>query len=282
MHLETSSNLFGVTVNPYNTTLTSGGSSGGEGALIGLRGSCLGIGTDIGGSIRSPAANNGLYGLRPTTYRLPTAGLDATMLYEEQIVPVIGPLSRSLEGIKMFMKAIIDTKPWLISPIDVPIPWRGDENFLEQDGKTKLKVGVIWDDGIVRPQPPVTRALREVVEKLKTLSGVEVVEWKPWKHDLAWEIIVSQFLSIPSALAKSCLCHSLVGSTSLLTVHKGKPILLRRRERRNGSNGGLRRASATIDGLHPQRQSVCEAPEHQRSLVMDGEERQVQGCIRKE
>lgn len=48
-----------VTVNPFNTTLTSGGSSGGEGALVGFRGSCLGIGTDIGGSIRSPAANNG-------------------------------------------------------------------------------------------------------------------------------------------------------------------------------------------------------------------------------
>jgi amidase len=48
-----------VTTNPYNTTLTSGGSSGGEGALVGFKGSCLGIGTDIGGSIRSPAANCG-------------------------------------------------------------------------------------------------------------------------------------------------------------------------------------------------------------------------------
>ncbi len=48
MHLETSSNLYGVTVNPFNRNLTSGGSSGGEGALVGLRGSCLGIGTDIG------------------------------------------------------------------------------------------------------------------------------------------------------------------------------------------------------------------------------------------
>lgn len=78
MHLETSSNLYGETVCPYNRNLTSGGSSGGEGALIGLRGSCLGIGTDIGGSIRSPSANNGLYGLRPTSYRLPFSGCAAT------------------------------------------------------------------------------------------------------------------------------------------------------------------------------------------------------------
>lgn len=80
MHLECSSNLYGATVNPYNTKLTSGGSSGGEGALLGLRGSCLGIGSDIGGSIRSPSANNGLFGLRPTTYRLPAIGWMATMV----------------------------------------------------------------------------------------------------------------------------------------------------------------------------------------------------------
>jgi amidase len=46
--LETTSNLYGTTTNPYNTDLTSGGSSGGEGALIAMRGSLLGIGTDIG------------------------------------------------------------------------------------------------------------------------------------------------------------------------------------------------------------------------------------------
>lgn len=48
MALETDSNLFGRTLNPYNKGLTSGGSSGGEAALIAMRGSCLGIGTDIG------------------------------------------------------------------------------------------------------------------------------------------------------------------------------------------------------------------------------------------
>lgn len=42
-------NVFGRTLNPWNTTLGPGGSSGGEGALIALRGSPLGVGTDIGG-----------------------------------------------------------------------------------------------------------------------------------------------------------------------------------------------------------------------------------------
>ena len=76
MHLETSSNLYGTTVNPYNRTLTAGGSSGGESALLALRGSCLGIGTDIGGSVRSPAANCGIYSLRCTTHRIPSGGIE--------------------------------------------------------------------------------------------------------------------------------------------------------------------------------------------------------------
>ena len=111
MHLETSNNLYGVTVNPFNGQLTSGGSSGGEGALVALRGSCLGLGTDIGGSIRSPAANCGVYGLRPSSYRIPWDGMSATMAGNEQIVPVLGPLSTSLDGLKLFMKTIIDAEP---------------------------------------------------------------------------------------------------------------------------------------------------------------------------
>jgi amidase len=49
MQLETQSNLFGITMNPYNTDLSSGGSSGGEAALVRMRGSVLGVGSDIGG-----------------------------------------------------------------------------------------------------------------------------------------------------------------------------------------------------------------------------------------
>lgn len=194
MHLETSSNFYGATLNPFNRALTSGGSSGGEGALIGLRGSCLGIGTDIGGSIRSPAANNGVYGLRPTSYRLPVEGFSATMLGQEQIVPVVGPLSTSLEGVKLFMKTLIDAKPWIKEPSLIPIPWRTEAQLpVLPNGGKKLKIGVLYDDGVVRPHPPVLRALKEVVEKLGGVEGVDVVEWQPYKHDDAWTIISSLY-----------------------------------------------------------------------------------------
>lgn len=194
MHLETSNNLYGETVNPYNRTLTAGGSSGGEGALLGMRGSCLGVGSDIGGSIRSPAANNGVYGLRPTSARLPLAGSKATMMGEEHILPVVGPLSTSLEGCKLLMKAVIDQEPWLREPGLVPLPWRMG-NGSGFGAAKRLKVGVMWSDGVVKPHPPITRAMKEVVDKLKTVPDIEVVDWKPYKHDVAWQIIASLYFA---------------------------------------------------------------------------------------
>lgn len=61
---ETVSNIYGSTLNSCNRKLSCGGSSGGEGALVGARASLLGLGTDIGGSIRLPSGFQGLYGLR--------------------------------------------------------------------------------------------------------------------------------------------------------------------------------------------------------------------------
>ncbi|KAI1299531.1 amidase signature domain-containing protein [Xylaria venustula] len=194
MQLETVCNLYGTTTNPHNTTLTSGGSSGGEGALVGIRGSVLGIGTDVGGSIRSPAGNNGVFGFKPTALRLPVSGWSVTMLGSDHIIPTIGPLSTSLAGILLFVRTILQARPWLREPSLVPIPWK-DEGQLDEEEKEakeqgrKLRVGVIWEDGVVKPHPPVVAALSNVVEKLRQSADVEVVEWKPWKHDLAWEII---------------------------------------------------------------------------------------------
>lgn len=54
MSLECESKLWGQTSNPWNTSLSSGGSSGGEGALLGMRGSSLGVGTDVGGELLYP------------------------------------------------------------------------------------------------------------------------------------------------------------------------------------------------------------------------------------
>ncbi|KAI8957524.1 amidase [Daldinia sp. FL1419] len=190
MQIETDNNLYGITVNPYNTTLSAGGSSGGEGALIALRGSILGIGTDIGGSIRVPAASNGLFGFKPTTQRLPTAGSVHAMPNAESILGTPGPISTSLEGLHLFTKSILDQKPWVQQSDLVGFDWRDPaQYYLDR----KFRVGVLYGDGVVRPHPPVLKALDEFVGKLQKSPNVEVVEWKPWKHDLAWSIIAKLY-----------------------------------------------------------------------------------------
>lgn len=84
-------------------------------------------------------------------------------------------MAKTLEEIVLYSKTIIDQQPWLHDPKCLPIPWRAVEP------KRKLKLAVMWNDGLVTPTPPVARALRETVEKLKA-AGHELVDWKPTNH----------------------------------------------------------------------------------------------------
>ncbi|KAF2093996.1 amidase [Rhizodiscina lignyota] len=175
MIAESVNNVFGRTLNPRNRKLTSGGSSGGESALLAFGGSVLGVGTDIGGSLRIPAACTGIYTLRPSFGRFPTLKCRAGLAGQEAVNSVNGPMSQHFSAVKLYSKTVVDSEPWLQDPKCIPIPWR------EVPRKEKLKIGVIWDDGIVKPLPPVTRALKETVEKLKS-AGHEVVEWDTRLH----------------------------------------------------------------------------------------------------
>ena len=221
MHLETQSNLYGVTSNPYNSHLSSGGSSGGEGALVGMRGSCLGVGSDIGGrrlsmfnfefgsltklgSIRNPAANCGVYGFKPTAFRVPTDGWCSIAAGADAIPGVIGPLSTSLGGINLFMSTIIASKPWLSEPALIPMPW----NYQTYSKAKPLKIGVMWHDEVVTPHPPIARALHELVAKLSKLPNIEVVDWKPYLHSEAWAIISSLYFTDGGEETKATLATS--------------------------------------------------------------------------
>lgn len=172
MIAESVNNTFGRTVNPRNRQLTSGGSSGGEASLIALGGSCLGVGTDIGGSVRIPAACTGIFTLRPSFGRFPTLKCRSGMAGQEAVQSVNGPMARTLEDLVLEARTVVGARPWLHDPRMLPLPWR------EADVPEGLKIAVMWHDGMVVPTPPVTRALKETVEKLKT-AGHEITEWDP-------------------------------------------------------------------------------------------------------
>ncbi|RDL36882.1 uncharacterized protein BP5553_06234 [Venustampulla echinocandica] len=160
MAIETTSNLYGRTLNPFNIDLSCGGSSGGEGSLNGCHGAPIGIATDIGGSIRAPASFNGLYGVRPTSRRFSYLGNTLGFTGQTAILSSIGPVGRSLRDIELILKVWNAFEPWLYDPAvmakkwdPVPIP-------------KKATIGVMYWDEVVMPHPPVQRALKLVVERL--------------------------------------------------------------------------------------------------------------------
>ncbi|GAA5867560.1 hypothetical protein JCM1840_002551 [Sporobolomyces johnsonii] len=183
---ESINHIFGRVLNPCNTSLTAGGSSGGEAALLALRGSPLGIGTDLGGSVRKPAAFCGLYSLRPTSRRLPYHGASNTFEGAEALEGVVGPMANSLESLRVLMEAVVGGKPWEWDAKCVEREW--DEERARGAGGGKKCFAVMWSDGLVRPQPPIERGMRETVEKLRA-AGHEVVEWKPLDHAGAQDIV---------------------------------------------------------------------------------------------
>jgi len=81
---------------------------------------------------------------------------------------------------------MIDANPWLHDPKCLPIPWR------EVSPAAKLKLGVMFHDGVVLPTPPVARALREAVAKLKA-AGHEVVNWEPIGHSKGHDLLLRMF-----------------------------------------------------------------------------------------
>ncbi|KIX05434.1 uncharacterized protein Z518_06306 [Rhinocladiella mackenziei CBS 650.93] len=176
MAIETDSNLFGRTLNPHNPELSSGGSTGGEGALIAMGGSVMGIGTDIGGSIRVPSAFCGIHGIKPSVGRLPHGGLSGLHDGMQNIIGAVGPMARSIEDLELFCSVALANQPWDHEPSLIGIPWKTDVEM-----PTRLKIGVIWNDGVVQPHPPVSRALKEVVTALQN-EGYTTVDWNVDLH----------------------------------------------------------------------------------------------------
>ncbi|GAA6063241.1 hypothetical protein JCM10212_000343 [Sporobolomyces blumeae] len=190
---ETINNLYGRTVMPRNRNLSSGGSSGGEGALVGFKGSPIGVGSDIGGSIRIPSAFNGVYGLRPSYNRIPYGGATNSMEGFEAIPSVLGPISTTIDGLKTFFRAVVDAEPWRYDPFALHVPWRqGMYDLEEHNGGKALCFGLMSSDGVVKPTPPVLRGL-EMVKAALEAQGHTVIDYCPPNADVGGEIINALF-----------------------------------------------------------------------------------------
>ncbi|OMP84979.1 Acetamidase [Diplodia seriata] len=173
MTADSENNVFGRTLNPRRLTLTAGGSSGGEGALIAMRGSLLGVATDVAGSIRIPALCNGVYGFKPTANRLPFGGNAAPgrLGSPSPIVPLAGPLATSLRDCELLVRSVVGAEPWLMDDGALNVPWRQTQpSSSSTNGNTTasrpLRFGLITEDPTRPLHPPVLRALRTAAAKL--------------------------------------------------------------------------------------------------------------------
>lgn len=184
---ESDNHVYGRTCNPWDPTRSPGGSSGGEAAIIAARGSPLGLGGDIGGSIRVPAHCCGIQGFRPTAGRFtvldtPPDTWDSGM---EAIVPQPGPMARHVDDLELLLGAMSSDAPAPDHWDAPPIRWQ-DSRAIDP---TRLRVGVFSDNRYFRPSPAITRAV-DAAEAVLARAGVTVVRIDPPPVEEAVDLFV--------------------------------------------------------------------------------------------
>lgn len=247
--LDSVNNVFGRTMNPYNRLLTAGGSSGGEGALVAMSGSAIGVGTDIGGSVRIPAWCTGLYGFKPSMGRIPFGGSAATGLdgvSRTSVSAVAGLIARRLDDIEMVMREIIpkaylfgeDCLPasanWMGAPL-ARDPGTARHKFPGGGPNGEFVIGVLRSDGNCQLLPPV-RNLMDDVAKAVTKHGstlnIQVVDLPTPKAWTKAQSVMSKLMGVDGGNVMSKLLldtkEPLVPWMSTRFKHGGKPQSLER------------------------------------------------------
>uniref|UniRef100_A0A8C9P2B8 Fatty-acid amide hydrolase 1 n=1 Tax=Spermophilus dauricus TaxID=99837 RepID=A0A8C9P2B8_SPEDA len=176
--------LFGQTLNPWKSSKSPGGSSGGEGALIGSGGSPLGLGTDIGGSIRFPSAFCGICGLKPTGNRLSKSGLKGCVYGQVAVQLSVGPMARDVESLALCLRALLCEDMFRLDPTVPPVPFR-EEVYTSS---RPLRVGYYETDNYTMPSPAMKRALLETKQSLEA-AGHTLVPFLPSNIPYALETL---------------------------------------------------------------------------------------------
>ena len=174
LSMESTNPTYGRTNNPWALDRVPGGSSGGEAAAVASGMSAVGIGTDIGGSVRNPAAWCGLAGLKPTWGRWSVYGSAGGQPGQEAVKAVTGPLCRSSDDLIWLWETLDAAVQHGLDPAVPPIaaPRVADVDV------GSLTVGVFEDDGVFLPAASVRRAVREAADALAN-AGAKVVTYAP-------------------------------------------------------------------------------------------------------
>jgi aspartyl-tRNA(Asn)/glutamyl-tRNA(Gln) amidotransferase subunit A len=155
------SSLHGVTRNPWNLTRNPGGSSSGAGAGMAAGYAPLALGTDIGGSVRLPAAYNGVFALKPSLGRVPIS--------PPFLGRVVGPITRTVGDAALMMAALAqpDARDFMALPRE-KIAW----GSLDAD-LAGVKLGLVLDIGVgTKPQPAVRAAIEAAAKAFESAGAI--------------------------------------------------------------------------------------------------------------
>ncbi len=200
---ESDNPLYGRTNHAHNQAFSCGGSSGGEGVLIGQGLSPLGIGTDIGGSVRIPAAVNGVCGIKPTMGTLKDCTRFSPIQDKLPVASCVGPIAQDAASLKL----ALDIMQKAASQHWDAVPFKNFDNL----NLANLKVGFYIDDGLFPVSNPVRQAMEKTIDKLKALN-VSLTEFHPPNLNKA-ESIFYRSISINS------------GEYILGPLDKDKPVM---------------------------------------------------------
>ena len=181
LYYEADNPVYGATNNPYSAARTPGGSSGGEAALVAAGASPLGLGSDIGGSVRVPAAFCGVCSLKPTAGRCDDMGEFWGPRGQTSIAPQVGVIAPTVADVALGTRiiagdldrqAITDMAPRWSKATPAPI---GNPDRVVLQG---LRVGLYESDAHFPSSPAVQRAVQEAARHLRA-AGATVVPWVP-------------------------------------------------------------------------------------------------------
>jgi fatty acid amide hydrolase 2 len=161
MWVESDNRLYGRTNNPYDPERIAGGSSGGEGAIVGAGASPFGLGSDVGGSIRGPAFFNGVFGHKPTGGMVPGTGQHPIAAGAGLRYLTTGPLARRAEDLMPLLRLIAGPDGHDAGCRSFAL---GDPAQVDLSGRTLLDVP---DNGVLRVSPEMRRAQEDAVRVLR-------------------------------------------------------------------------------------------------------------------
>jgi fatty acid amide hydrolase 2 len=179
--METYNDVYGRTVNPWNRGRAAGGSSGGDGAIVSTGGVAFGLGADVGGSIRIPAAFCGTVGHKQSGRMVPNTGFWPEAHGEMNAYLVVGPLTRSVDDVMPLLRVLAG--PDGVDPCCRPFEL-GDPESVDL---SELVVYPVHDSGFTKTGAVNRQVVDDAARELQ-LAGASVRELDPKRLRRAFQI----------------------------------------------------------------------------------------------